>query len=108
MQVLAGPGQWLAVDLAVAEQVPLKSFQDWFGDNFWRAEIAVDAPQREGFYIECSFLNGGFGEIVNGQPCDMRHQQLVEASRIFSVAEGFYDWDGVLVRSGHGRRLSKV
>ena len=105
--MLAGPGQWLAVDLAVAEQVPLKSFQDWFGDNFWRAEIAVDAPQREGFYIECSFLNGGFGEVVNGQPCDMRHEQLVEASWIFSVAEGFYDMVGITVGSGH-RNLSEV
>ena len=105
--MLAGPGQWLAVGLAVAEQVPLESFQDWFGDNFWRAEIAVDAPQREGFYIECSFLNGGFGEVVNGQPCDMCDEQLVEAEWVFRIAEGFYRGDGVLVRSGHGNAFLK-
>ena len=58
--MLAGPSQRFAVDLAIAEQVSLESFQDGFGDDMRRAEIAVDAPQREGFYIEGSFFNGSF------------------------------------------------
>ena len=40
---------------------------------------------------------------MNGQPSDVGHQQLIEAARVVAVAEGLYDWDGVLVGSGHGR-----
>ena len=54
--------------------MPLKSFQDGFGDDMRRGEIAVDAPQREGFYIEGSLFNGGFLEVMHGQPSDMRDE----------------------------------
>ena len=66
-----------------------------------RGEIAVDAPQGEGFDLEGSFFNGGFREVVHGQPSDICHEQLIEASRVFRIAEGFYDMIGVFFGSGH-------
>jgi hypothetical protein len=95
VQVLAGPGERLAVGLAMIEEMPLEGFEDSSCDEAWREDVAVEAPQGEGSYVDGSLADSGEGEVVGGQPGEVGFEQQVEALRVGGVAEGFYMVGGI-------------
>ena len=74
----------------MTEQVPLKGFDDRFSNCVRRDNVTLNAPLAEGPHVSRSFGHGSFRKIVDGQPRDMSHQQLIEATRIERITEGFY------------------
>ena len=74
----------------MTEQVPLKGFDDGFSNRAWRDDVTLDAPLGEGSHVSRSFGHGSVRKIVDCQPRDMSHQQLIEATRIERITERLY------------------
>jgi len=53
--MLAGPSERLAVDLPVGEQMPLEGFDHWLGEDAWRDDVTLKAPESKGSHVEGSF-----------------------------------------------------
>ena len=88
MQVLAGPGKWLAVGLAMIEEMPLEGFEDSSCDEAWCEDVAVEAPQGEGSDVDGSLADGREGEVVGGQPGEVGFGSLAAPAERGMVERG--------------------